>query len=221
MRAQASSKKGFTLVELLISVAIFVAMTVLLIAKYGNFNQSVLLTNLIYDVALVVRTAQTFGLSVANSAGQSADAAFESAYGVDFSTEPTSGDTKQPGNTRVILFADTESGAVGTSGVYSPGLDAHQNTYNVTRGAKVTYLCVGTETDCSAPDASNATKVDITFKRPDPTAVICYKNDLLPLPSCDDSDGNPIQYAKIVIVGTDGSPRTLEVFRNGQVSIVQ
>ena len=39
--------KGFTLIELLISVAIFVAMTVLMIVKFGNFDQSVLITDLI------------------------------------------------------------------------------------------------------------------------------------------------------------------------------
>ncbi len=217
MRAQASPKKGFTLVELLISVSIFVVMTVLLIAKYGNFNQSVLLTNLIYDVALVVRTAQTFGLSVANTASQSSSASFDAAYGVDFSV-----DTTDSANTKVILFTDTSPLPV--DGIYTSGSDATISTYNISRGAKVTYLCVGTETTCAGtpPTAGNVKQLDVTFKRPDPTAIICYRN-LSDAVSCQDpsNSANPVQYAKIVIVGTDGSPRALEIFRNGQVSIVQ
>src|SRR6185369_4435025 len=77
------SKRGFTLIELLISVAIFVYMTGLLVAKYGNFNQSVLLTDLAYDVALTIRTAQTYGLSV--KAVNSSPSPYQYAYGVDFS----------------------------------------------------------------------------------------------------------------------------------------
>ena len=39
-------QKGYTLVELVITITIFAAMTAYLLAKYGTFNQSVALTNL-------------------------------------------------------------------------------------------------------------------------------------------------------------------------------
>ncbi len=59
--------RGFTLIELVISIAIFVIMTALVVAKYGNFNQGALLTDTAYDIALVLHTAQSYGLSVKNA----------------------------------------------------------------------------------------------------------------------------------------------------------
>jgi len=195
--------KGFTLIELLISVAIFVAMTVLMIVKFGNFDQSVLITDLIYDVALVMRTAQTYGLSVANAPGLQSD--FQFAYGVDFSTTPNVGtDNTVPGDTRVILFAD--SGI--NTGIYEgsgPNRDTQVNTYNITRGAKVTGLCIG----ASNTSCTNVSQLDVTFKRPNPEALI-YGGGLINQ-----------QYARITISGTDSSTRSMEVYGNGQVSITQ
>ena len=92
----ARSKKGFTVIELVISVAIFVFMTALMIAKYSNFDQSVLLTDVAYDTALTIRTAQAYGTSV-KGAGTTV-VSFQNAYGVHF-------DTGSP--TQMILYADT------------------------------------------------------------------------------------------------------------------
>ncbi len=218
-------KKGFTLIELLITLSIFVFMTVLLVVKYGNFNQGVLLTNLVYDVALVVRTAQTYGLSVSNAGAQSGTAQFGYSYGVDFSTVAvTAGDPKEkPGNTKVIMFADSypvgaPDNMYNYSGAYPNNSDAQQNTYNITRGAKITLLCAGSVSICQNAIVSNATQIDVTFKRPDPNATICY-TDLSNSTSCL-SAGAPISYAKIQMTGTDQSTRTLEIYRNGQISIV-
>ncbi|MEI6396649.1 MAG: type II secretion system protein [Candidatus Taylorbacteria bacterium] len=196
-------KKGFTIIELLISVSIFVAMTVLMIVKFGNFDQSILITNLIYDVALVMRTAQTYGLSVASSPGMQSD--FQFAYGVDFSTAATTGiDNTVPGNTRVIMFADSgvDTGIYEGSG---PSRDTQVNTYNITRNTKVTSLCIGaSDTNCS-----EVTQLDVSFKRPNPEAIISASGFLNQ------------QYARITITGTDKSTRSLEVHGNGQVSIIQ
>ena len=90
--------KGFTLIELLVCITIFVIMTALLLFKYGNFNQSVLLTNLAYDTALTIRTAQNYGLSVkAVKDASGADVIcsssnFQCAYGVMLSSDPIGAD---------------------------------------------------------------------------------------------------------------------------------
>ena len=187
-------------------------MTALVIVKYGAFNQSVLLTNTAYDIASVVRTAQTYGLSSANS-DTSGSTQFTFPYGVDFSTSP--GD-------KVILFADSYPLAT-PDGIYTAGSDAPLKTSTVVRGAKVTLLCVGSYAACSPSTATtNALQVDLTFQRPDPTAIICYKT-LSSVNSCVDPGNSaiPVQYAKMMITGTDGSTRTLGVYRNGQVEITQ
>ncbi len=53
---------GFTLIELLVVVAIIGALSSVVISGQGNFNKSLLLTNVAYDLALTLRSVQTYGL---------------------------------------------------------------------------------------------------------------------------------------------------------------
>ena len=98
--------RGFTVVELIVTVTIFVFMTALIIVRYGAYNQGTMMTNLAYDVALAVRTAQTYGVSVKVSSPTGQD--FSAAYGVEFQT----------GQNSFILFVDAN-----TNGFYDAGPD--------------------------------------------------------------------------------------------------
>ncbi len=216
--------KGFTLIELTICVTIFVGMTVLLIVKYGSFNQSTLLTDLSYDIALVMRQAQTYGLSVVNASQGSAS--FQYSYGISFSTYTlqASDDQSKAGSTRAILFADSYplngnnsvgNGAYDLTSRVPASSDLAQSVYNLTRGAKISKLCVGTgNVTGSIPECSTLVgELDITFKRPDPTAIIrSVANGTI---------NSPSPYAEVTIAGTGGSTRTLAVSSNGQISILQ
>ena len=203
------NSRAFTIIELLISVAIFAAMTGLVVAKYGNFNQSVLLTKLAYDVALTIRTAQTYGLSVKNSdAGSGTD--FQSGYGVRFDTDNsnTDGATGNKLNQQIIFFAD-RSVAGATNGVYTSSDGDPVSTYAVKRGAIIYGVCFSD--GCSDPNTPQSGVVDITFKRPDPNAKICLV-----------SGGNTCDgkmYAEIMVKATDGGVRTISVRENGQISV--
>jgi type II secretory pathway pseudopilin PulG len=205
--------KGFTLVELMVSVGIFIFMTVLLIVRFGNFNQSVLLTNMAYDVALVMRTAQTFGVSVKSSSETSA--IFQAPYGVNFSTITSVGGAKDPLNSRIILFTDTYP-LIGPNGIYnyeSGSSDDVKQGYNLARGATVSKICTGpSETNCT--DLGSQATLSVTFKRPDPKAIICGMAN--GMTSC-----TPANYAIITIKGTDSSERYVAVSQNGQISILQ
>jgi prepilin-type N-terminal cleavage/methylation domain-containing protein len=151
--------KGFTILELVISIAIFAIMSALLLARYGTFNQGILLDNLAYDIALTIRNAQSYGLNV-RSSSRTANL-FDKPYGVHF-------DINDP--THFIFFVDT-----GGYGVYNPNIyldndgnpDQILSKTTITRGSKISALCVN---GCSA--GTPVTSVDITFKRPDPNAII-------------------------------------------------
>lgn len=151
--------KGFTILELVISIAIFAIMSALLLARYGTFNQGILLDNLAYDIALTIRNAQSYGLNV-RSSSRTANL-FDKPYGVHF-------DINDP--THFIFFVDT-----GGYGVYNPNIDLDNDgnpdqilsKTTITRGSKISALCVNS---CSA--GTPVTSVDITFKRPDPNAII-------------------------------------------------
>ncbi len=200
--------RGFTLIELVVCVAIFAMMTSLLVAKYGTFNQSVLLTDLAYDTAITIRTAQTYGLSVQSS--NVGTTPFNYAYGVDFSTAA-------PANI-LTLFADTYGPATlpwsgSPDGAYESGAgkDSLVSAYTITRGAIISAMCVSDGSDCNTGTLkASPNVVDITFKRPNPDAVICINGIGTPC---------PYAYAQITIKGTDGSTRQVIIRNTGQVSV--
>ena len=151
MLSGSKKMKGFTLVELMVTTSIFVFITALMIVKYGSFNQGTLLTNLAYDVALTIRTAQTYGLSVQR---KDSNLEFKYAYGVNF-------DTNTLYNKQIILFIDSV-----IDGNYSNSTEL-VSTYNIKRGAKIAGFCTVT---CSVPNTTGY--VNISFLRPNPDAVI-------------------------------------------------
>ncbi len=191
-----SSIRGFALVELLVTIGIFAFMTALLMAKYGTFNQSVLMTNLAYDVALTIRTAQTFGLSI-----KAQNASFQNVYGVRFSTVGAGDENKN-----IILFASSNNN------VYDENLGEKVSSFTMKRGAIVNNMCVG-----DGPNSctnTGPTWLDISFKRPDPDAIICVTDSD---PTC----ASPQKYAEITLRGTDGSTRKISVRKIGQVSVAE
>ena len=197
------NNRAFTLIELLVCITIFVIMTALLLFKYGNFNQSVLLTNLAYDTALTIRTAQNYGLSVkAVKDASGADVIcsssnFQCAYGVMLSSDPIGADVN---NTKFILFADNNK-----DGQYNISAgDRLISTYTLKRGATISLVCAGSESICTV-----GSQISINFMRPDPSADICLGT------SC----GSTYTYAKITIKGTDNTTRSISVRSNGQISV--
>ncbi len=140
-------QQGFTLVELLVSIAIFSVITTVAVFGNAQFNGSVLLTNLAYEIALSIRQAQYYGISVR----QNSSASFNSGYGVDFKTSSPAAYT---------LFEDKSGGS---ANVFDSGDPIVQN-YTIAKGNKTGKICV--DGNCSH------TTIDISFIRPNPDAYI-------------------------------------------------
>lgn len=141
--------KGFTLVELLVSIAIFTVITTAAIFSHAQFNSSILLTDLTYEIALSIRQAQFYGISVK----QNSSSTFNSGYGVHF-------DKTSPAT--YVLFEDKQ-----TQNHICDSNECGNNalqTFNIQKGNKISKLCV----------AGDCTKdiVDISFLRPNPDAYI-------------------------------------------------
>lgn len=199
MQSAHSHNRGFTLIELLVTMSIFVFMTLLVISKYGAFNQSTFLTNTAYDVALTVHTAQTFGLSVKGTdytvSGNTNTQGFDTAYGVDIDTTAN--------KSHFVFFADKNK-----NGLYDTASDDNLNDYNITHGAVISSMCVGTgPSDCS----TIVPHVTLTFKRPNPDAIIyAYVS------------GSPTieHYVQITLTASDGSnSRIVSIRQNGQINV--
>jgi prepilin-type N-terminal cleavage/methylation domain-containing protein len=145
---KSKTNKGFTLVELMVSVAIFVIISSVILARHSQFSGTILIKNLAYDIALSIRKAQVFGLSIREYKGK-----FDSGYGVHFNSDSS-----------YIFFSDTNG-----NNVYNSGVDDIIDTLTLGGGNKISKFCA--DTQCSI------TSLDIVFNRPNPDAIITKNSD--------------------------------------------
>lgn len=209
--------KGFTLIELMVVVAIFAILTTVIMYKNSDFNNSFLLTDVTYDVALTIRQAQVYGLNVKNSGkGTVTQSGFNSGYGVYL-------DASTIQNNSLVFFADifpdpSPLVPAPTSGNYSyDGQNELLNTFALTKGYRIARFCAATSANASVEYCSDSTigrvlnKLAIVFVRPNPDAYITDSNAT-----------SPTYYSKatLTIVSPDGTKlKTVRVTTAGQISI--
>ncbi len=201
-----SFNKGFTLVELLVCIVIFVLMTGFVAVKYGGFSQSMLVNNLAYDIALTIREAQSYGVSVSDVASTGN---FNTTYGVHFDGANTvTGGVKN--NQSFILYADTNN-----DNRYTVA-DTVIRKYVIGRGNYIKQLCHNST--CSSGQvaggvgtfAASTVRQDasVLFKRPSPAPMIYSQA----VPNA--------QYLEIRISNEDSTIMKKVVVRStGQISI--
>jgi prepilin-type N-terminal cleavage/methylation domain-containing protein len=194
--------RAFTLIELLVVTAIIVVVTAIILANNNRFGGVVLLQNLAYDIALSVRQAQVYGISVERY-GQTAS--FSSGYGVDFNLSSP--------NT-YVLFADTSN-----NGLYdcsSPG-DASCELIQATtisQGYAIQSLCATPAQGVES--CSGVTSIDVLFKRPEPDAWISINGA-----SCTGNLAACQESARIVLQSPRGDTMGVTIDANGQIAVQQ
>ena len=143
---------GFTIIELIVTTAIFALITTLMLVKDSQFNNSVKLGNLAYEIAIAVRQAQVFGTGVKEFGSGN----FNVGYGIHFDIA---------NGKNFVFFAD-ENG----NGSYDGSTEMIE-LINMRGNNFVSKFCVfrsnGDET-CSESDS----KLDVIFKRPNHNAII-------------------------------------------------
>lgn len=152
---------GFTVIELIVVIAIIAVVSTLVLFNSGKLNSALLLSNTAYEVGLIVREAQIAGLGV-RATNNSGDQNFNFSQGVHF-------DMSNP--SEVILFADKDG-----NGSYNGSIENIQSyTIPNSRGGKILALCAITYSYDShsvcTPNATDYTPVlDVLFTRPNPEA---------------------------------------------------
>jgi len=58
-----SKERGFTFIEFIVIMSIFAIMSTVVLFNFKGFRSSVSVSNLVYDLALEIKTAQTLGVS--------------------------------------------------------------------------------------------------------------------------------------------------------------
>jgi len=196
-------KKGFTLIELLVSMGIIVMITSVALVQHNQFNETLALTNLAYEVGLSVRQAQVFGLSVREFTGSSGVTA--NLYGVHFDYIQSEPETRL----KYVLYADNDG-----NNNFSGDSETVETT-TITRGNYIDKFCAtrNNSTVCSDSLTDSAvaaiSSMSIRFDRPNPDAIIVV-------------DNGDVQYEEAVIFlkSKDGAATRCVVVRlTGQVSI--
>jgi len=174
------TNKGFSLIELVVVVAILTIITSVVLFNQSLFNSNVVLENLAYEIALTIRQSQFFGINVRQT--DIGGGSFEAGYGAFFDIDnPTS----------FIFFADIDN----DNKFDNPGEIIE--TYSMTQNNYIKYLCA--DSRCDDPHFSDVQELSIVFHRPDPNAVI--KTDSVSL--CGSGVDDTCEISKIYI----GSPR--------------
>jgi prepilin-type N-terminal cleavage/methylation domain-containing protein len=162
-----NTKKGFSIPELIIVVAIFAVITTIAMFDQGRLSSNVLLTNMSYEVALAIREAQVYGLGVRNT-GANDGSEFQGEYGAHF-------DINSP--REVFLFGNNY--VISDNPGFDPGEELFQYTFENQRGNLITAICVGDINTangerCTAEESNpfKVNEVDIVFKRPNPSPRI-------------------------------------------------
>ncbi len=191
------TNKGFSLVELLISIAIITLLSTVVVARFTTFDSTVLLKSLAYEIAASIREAQTYSLSVL---GVASGSGFKTPYGVSFI----------PGTKEYSIFKYAGSNSIPRNDV-----DATEvQKYTITRSMVVSDVCAITASDeyCSA---DGITGIDVSFRRPEFRSL--YHGENLPGGV---SDGD-IEAIKIKLTATRGISEVwvAEVGLTGQIAV--
>lgn len=166
-------QKGFTLIELLVVLAIIIVITTIALTSQSTFNKTLILTNTAYDIALTIRSAETYGLG-----SKAVGAVANIGYGVDF----------QKGTPATFtLFSDTYPAAgIGachpTLDATAPDAEPGDCVYQAAQSEKVLGYTLGNGVTISnfcafiaggwVCSSGTLTSLDISFARPNPVAFI-------------------------------------------------
>ena len=139
-------RTGFTLIELLVTISIFTAISLAMFTNYPRFRENISLKRTAQKIALSVRQAQVYGLSVKEIA---AGSRVFPGYGVHFAIDrPKS----------FILFKDIDNG-----NDYD-GEAEKDEQFIIQTNDKISDLCGNRKT--FPPGSCGLTQLDIVYLRP-------------------------------------------------------
>ena len=202
---------GFTLIEMLVSVAIVTIIMSVILYDYSTFNDNLALSSAGQEMAILIRQAQTYGLSVKGVSGANIDQQFNSAYGIDFNSSPTNNN-----NIRYYVFADLNGDKDFDPSVDNKcglgGGECIEKT-NLRDGVIIEKVCsTGNGMTCVNPGSAQI--MDITFKRPNPDAYFSFNDGRNTISGTYNS-------GKIILLSPKGHRIIVTVESTGQVMVGQ
>jgi len=211
LKTTGKSTTGFTMVELVVTIAIFTIITSMIMVSQRRFGGNIQITNLAYDVALSIRQAQAYGISVRRVTQAASSEQFSKSYGVHFR------DTGY-----FVLFTDIDG-----NGLYDTFLDDKSKclaipptghnpecveVFKIEKGNSISKFCAGDQCT-NSEDPNKIDSLDILFHRPDPEPTINATQNLAR------TGASPYSNASITVTSPQGLSKTVTVSASGQISI--
>jgi len=197
--------EGFTLVELLVVLAIFTIMASITLFGYSDFKEKVSLENITQDIAISIKKAQVFAIGVkgVNVGGQNIFPAF----GINFNL----------GNSQTFtLFADSNNNLIydnlGGGGICNIADECLDEVTINTNDYISRFLIDGTWYDVSNYPQGN---LNIIFKRPNLNALFCFYNSGQ---ACTPSSLTASEIA-IEVSSVNGRSQLIEVYSAGNINV--
>jgi|GEM_PF-5992068 len=184
--------KGFSLIELLVTIGVFTLLTSMTVANYRSVDSTLLLNALVNKVAVSVRQAQISGTATRQDV--TGTGTFTNGYGINFTNS----------STQYVYFVDR-----GTPGNKQYDNGELLETYTLGSGYTLSDICVNEKTGTAS---CGLARVDITFLRPNPDAAIKIQSNL-----CGGS--NLCSDAEVSFRSLDGHVRKIVIWVTGQISI--
>jgi hypothetical protein len=206
----------------MVVLAIIVVITSVVLTSQNSFNKTLILANTAYDIALTLRSAQTYGLSSrgrTNAAGAFVSA--NAGYGLHFQTSPAGSFT---------LFSDTYPDASAsschpTSNASAPDAKPGNCSYESAQGEKVVDYKLGngiTVSDFCARSlgswsctyahngaSSGLSSLDIVFARPNPDPFMSVNGSYSAIA--------PVTAVCVAITSSKGGAHFVSVAASGQI----
>jgi prepilin-type N-terminal cleavage/methylation domain-containing protein len=143
------SAKGFSLIEMIVVIGIISLLSTVTLSNYKEVSSQISLENLVQQIALTIRQAQVYGISVVKGTGS-----VYPSYGVHF-------DISTP--TSFILFIDSND---------NRSYDSSENVEMVTlKNNNIISGIYADKLSTSCVGANVLSSLDIIFTRPNPDAI--------------------------------------------------
>lgn len=205
MSHHSRNQTGFTLVELLVSVAIVTAILLVVVLNQSTYTDRAALSNLADEIGLTISQAQTYGIGVREFSPGTSE--FNSSYGLALSLLSTGA------NNAYIYFADRNANMIydGTWACTLGGASECLGKTNISRGNIIESLCV---VRTSGADICNVGRIDVSFARPSTEGQIMFFN----------SGGQSfvpagMMGARVRLRSPRGSIKSVVIYRTGQISV--
>lgn len=217
--------KGATLLEMMVVISIFLVISGVTVFNYGQFNSSMSTQNLVDDIALSVRRAQSYAIGV-----RGVNDKFIGGYGVHFSPRIlVPGDEHWGSNKSFVMFAEMgttinmryDFGAY--DGCGSPTTnDECMEILKITSADEISSIKLYGAGGVLIRDMGSAGYLDILFYRPNPEPIFCYRTSMTNS-DCDENEDD-IVYALIDVSSSKGgvtTTRSIKISNSGQISVAE